>query len=250
VRLEAIADDRLPSRGPGLAENGNFVLSEFGLKIAPKAMPNKQQAVKFVQPTADLSQPNYDIKTAVDGQRPPQNNGWAIGQGTGVTHWATFEVPEPIGFEGGTILTFTLDQQFVDQKHSLGRFRISITAAAKPIGLTLPGNLTQVIATAAADRDELQRAALIEFFTSRDEEGRKRLVALANAKKPLPPDARLVELQRQLQQVSRPVPEDSKLVQLRQDLAMSKKQLENKRLTAVQDLAWALINSPAFLFNH
>jgi hypothetical protein len=26
--------------------------------------------------------------------------------------------------------------------------------------------------------------------------------------------------------------------------------LENPRLAAVQDLAWALINSPAFLFNH
>jgi hypothetical protein len=26
--------------------------------------------------------------------------------------------------------------------------------------------------------------------------------------------------------------------------------LVNPRLAAVQDLAWALINSPAFLFNH
>ena len=29
----------------------------------------------------------------------------------------------------------------------------------------------------------------------------------------------------------------------------SKKQLENRRLTATQDLTWALINSPSFLFN-
>ena len=28
------------------------------------------------------------------------------------------------------------------------------------------------------------------------------------------------------------------------------KQSENKRLTVVQDLTWALINSPGFLFNH
>ena len=26
--------------------------------------------------------------------------------------------------------------------------------------------------------------------------------------------------------------------------------IKNKRLTAAQDLAWALINNPAFLFNH
>jgi hypothetical protein len=31
---------------------------------------------------------------------------------------------------------------------------------------------------------------------------------------------------------------------------MSLAQQQNKRLAATQDLAWALINTPAFLFNH
>jgi hypothetical protein len=42
---------------------------------------------------------------------------------------------------------------------------------------------------------------------------------------------------------------DPKLVQLRKDAAQSKTQLANLRLTGVQDLTWALINTPAFLFN-
>jgi hypothetical protein len=33
-------------------------------------------------------------------------------------------------------------------------------------------------------------------------------------------------------------------------IELSHKQLANPRLTAAQDLAWALINNPAFLFNH
>jgi hypothetical protein len=34
------------------------------------------------------------------------------------------------------------------------------------------------------------------------------------------------------------------------DLKHANELLANPRLAAVQDLAWALINSPAFLFNH
>jgi hypothetical protein len=33
-------------------------------------------------------------------------------------------------------------------------------------------------------------------------------------------------------------------------VAASTRQAADRRLTAVQDLAWALINSPAFFFNH
>ena len=34
------------------------------------------------------------------------------------------------------------------------------------------------------------------------------------------------------------------------ELEQAERMVSNPRLMAVQDLAWALINSPAFLFNH
>ena len=72
---------------------------------------------------------------------------------------------------------------------------------------------------------------------------------MADAKKPLPIDPRLKELQESLKLVNRPVPLDPTLAQLRTDAEQSAKLIANERLTAAQDLTWALINSPAFLFN-
>jgi hypothetical protein len=48
----------------------------------------------------------------------------------------------------------------------------------------------------------------------------------------------------------KPIVIDPKLLQLRRDAGLSAAQIAQRRLTAAQDLTWALINSPAFLFNH
>jgi hypothetical protein len=60
----------------------------------------------------------------------------------------------------------------------------------------------------------------------------------------------LVDLEFRHAESQKPIILDAKLIQLRRDVELSKAQLTTKRLTAAQDLAWALINSPAFLFNH
>jgi hypothetical protein len=83
-----------------------------------------------------------------------------------------------------------------------------------------------------------------------DPEMQKRQAELAAARMPLPIDPKVKELQSTLAELAKPVPLDGKLAQLRLDSEQSKQQMANPRLTAAQDLAWALINSPAFLFNH
>ena len=250
VQLEALADDRLPARGPGLADNGNFVLTEFDLKVNPKGKPAERKEVKLENAEADFSQASFDVKQAVDDKKEAASNGWASSGQLGVSHWAKFEIKDPVGFEGGTVLAFTLDQRYVDKKHSLGKFRLWVTTAAKPIPLGLPPEISSALATAADQRNDEQKATLLKHFASKDEEFRKRVQAVAEAKKPLPPDAKLAELNKTLAAVSQPVATDGKILQLRSDVAQSTQQQTNMRLTMVQDLAWVLINSPAFLFNH
>ena len=49
--------------------------------------------------------------------------------------------------------------------------------------------------------------------------------------------------------VENPLPHDPQLRELERAIDLSRRQLDNQRLTVAQDIAWALINNPAFLFN-
>ena len=250
VRLEMIADPRNPQRGPGRASDGNFVLNEFQVTAAPKADPKAAKPVALQNPQADFSQEGFNVNLAVDGNLDP-NQGWAVSPATGVTHWATFETKEPAGKgkPGGTVLTFTLTHRF-NTTYLPGRFRLSVTRLARPIGLDLAEEYRSILATVPAVRTDAQRALLLTYFKAIDPEHRRRVDAVNASRAPLPPDTTLQALKNAVTEASKPVPVDPALEQLRRDLEMSVKQATVRRLTAAQDITWALINSPAFLFNH
>ena len=250
IRLEVLADDKLPSKGPGRATDGNFVLTELEVAAAPKADPKQMKPVKLQKPLASFSQAGLPVTAAIDGDRTNQGMGWAISPATGVTHWATFETAAPVGSAGGTILTIKLNHAFPGGMHTLGRFRLSVTRVAKPVGLGLPEDYRSILATAPELRTEAQRNTLVAFQRTIDPEYRKRVDALNASRGGLPTDTHLIELRNRAESASKPLPLDPRLAQLRQDVEMSIKQAIDRRLTAAQDIAWALINSPSFLFNH
>jgi hypothetical protein len=139
-----------------------------------------------------------------------EQSGWAVMPRFNQPHVATFETHEPVELPPGATLLVKLVQHFRDGTHSLGRFRLSVTDSAPPFSATaLPEDIATVVGRPAEERTAEQRERLQRYYFEQDAE-HERLVAV---------------------------------------LATARTQASQSRLTGVQDLAWALINTPAFLFN-
>ena len=252
VMLEVLADERLPGFGPGL-NSRNFVLTEIALSGTlgrkRRAPANAAGTTRFVDALATYSQDKFDVKSAIDGKRDQgQQNGWAVA-GRGGSQRAVFQLERPIGAPDGTVIKLDLVQTF-RAGFSIGKFRLWATDAKKPLSFGAPAAVAAVVRKPADQRTAADRTVLDEYQRGLDPAYLKRETALWTARLPLPIDPKLVELRQKLQSAELPVTIDPQLAQLRSDFEMSKQQTADLRLTTVQDLAWALMNSPAFLFNH
>lgn len=250
LRLEALTDKRFPKNGPGRAPDGNFVLNEIALSIAPKDKPSDIKKVELQKALADFSQENFELAKSIDGSNNKQT-GWAISPNGGATHWATYELKTPLTNTTGLILTVKLTQQFSggeDKGYTLGRFRLAGTGTKSP-GLSQSEELRAVLATAHDLRSKEQNADFEKIARANDAELAKRTKELADAKKQRPIDPQLKERQDSVKRLSEPLPGDARLTNLKRASELSTQQLEQARLIGAQDLAWALINNPAFLFN-
>jgi hypothetical protein len=136
--------------------------------------------------------------------------GWAVSPKFGEAHTAIFETKSDIAHDGGSVLTISMLQQFPDGQHLLGRFRISVTTSPRPFGAKkLPDDIAAILKKPAGERSADEAAKLATLYRSMDGE----------------------------------------LAALQAEVKRSEDQLKNQRLVGLQDLAWALINNPAFLFN-
>ena len=244
--LEVLPSADEVSFGPGRA-NGNFVLGEFAVKAGEgKAQPVNE--VEFAGALADFSQDKFEVKLAIDGKKGDANNGWAIGNQPGIPHFAAFALKKPLGDEKGTRLRIEMNQPRTGG-FSIARFRLWITTSAQPLNFGLPLAVAEAFKKPANIRTKDEQAAIAAYWNESDPDLRKLRLTLGKNQLPLAMDPGVLERRDTLATAGLPIRLDAKLVQLREDSQQSKAQLVNKRLTAAQDLTWALINTPAFLFN-
>ena len=190
VRLEVLPGDKLPAKGPGRANNGNFVLSTFAVEAKPAADEAAAAAkVSFAKATADFSQGQCDVQQAINDNPA---DFWAVVPNVGQRHVAVFEAKEPFGNDGGTKLTITLDQAYnMPEPHNLGHFRLSVTTAPAPVPLEgLPPEVAAALVADAGQRNDTQKNQIGDYFKTVDAEYVKLAKAMTDheAKAPKFPD--------------------------------------------------------------
>jgi hypothetical protein len=178
VRIEALTHSSFVKNGPGRADNGNFDFTDLRLTANRIDGQEKPDTVKLLNPKSTFDQgTNLAVKLVVDADK---KSGWAIDPQFGKDHAATFELEKPVGFEGGTILTFTLDFQG-NNRHVIGRPRISITTEPLPAALDGETQLQSLVdvfellnkTNSLSELSEEQRTALMKWFRGKDPEWQK-----------------------------------------------------------------------------
>jgi len=169
LRLEVLGDPSLPNGGPGRDPDGNFFLSDFDLETRPANGHGPPQTIIFKGAEADEAQGGYEIKRIVDKKRKPDSvQGWAIDDTLSSKvklRQAILVAENPIGFEGGTLLTIHLKHRMLHAQRNIGRFRIAVTTMAEPLKTVhLEARLRPVLDMPAVERSAEQKSQLAAAY--------------------------------------------------------------------------------------
>mgnify|MGYP006119030185 FL=1 len=122
IKLEALTHESFSVKDGFSRGNGNFVLTEIEIKKG-------REKLKVSSVTADVEQPNFPAKAAVDGD---QKTGWAVGanmpEGRKGIRRAAFVLEKPLELKGGEALEVTLHYQSPYESHNIARFGLSMAA--------------------------------------------------------------------------------------------------------------------------
>jgi len=154
-RLEALPDPSLVNSGPGRADNGNFVLTEFKVLVDEKL-------TVLTALSADYEQGGFPVANTVDGKN---ETGWAVASEFGKPHTALFEARLPAAANGAERpVTLFLEFRSPHVSHVLGKFRISATSSPVATFRTAPENIRTIAALSPDQRNDGQKKELTDYY--------------------------------------------------------------------------------------
>ena len=153
IRLRVLPHESLPKTGPGLAGNGNFVLTDAEIKVGDKV-------TRFTAAGADHSQPEFDVLNVIDDK---PTTGWAINVSDAqkkaqpelsinAPHEAVFVLSEPITkVEAALFLKHEVNKGYL-----IGRFALDVSDVAPPVNESAEINARLATAKALVEQFEAQ----------------------------------------------------------------------------------------------
>lgn len=183
IRIETIPDDRLPSRGAGRAQNGNFVLSDVRAYFAAQMELKAEHAVKLTSARSDFHQAKFPPAHVLDSDKA--KTGWAVAPRMTNVHSIEIATEQLLTVtDGEPWLQIVLDQQYGGQ-HTIGRFRVSARTGRDPRD-GVPQNILEILAVAPDGRKPEQSQSLLNWFATQHESTKTLVSQVEAAKKAAP----------------------------------------------------------------
>jgi hypothetical protein len=167
LRLEALADPKLPGQGPGRAKDGTFVLSELSIKRSDN------RPLRPAAATATFATPGFTSAAAIDGKSNAAN-GWNTLGVVGTNQALEVEIAQPAKKEAADeksaekqTIVVTL-AQLAGEDRVLGHFRLLITtepgSLSKPVIATPPAPVFAALKVDATKRSPAQVKLLADYY--------------------------------------------------------------------------------------
>lgn len=146
LRLDVHSHESLPMRGPGRCDNGNLHLSEIELQVF-EAGTQQGRTLSFKSATADFNQSAWGIERAIDAD---PKTAWGIHPAVGQSHYAVFELAEPVAMRPDTKLAISL-RQLHGGSHLIGALSLSVTAGDPSQIKAIPAEVELALQNATDD---------------------------------------------------------------------------------------------------
>ncbi|MBA2117037.1 PSD1 and planctomycete cytochrome C domain-containing protein [Bremerella alba] len=177
IRLEVMADPRLPDGGPGRAyyegREGDFFLSELSASFAGQPIKLDGASHSYGKIGIGSGSGNADAANVLDGNG---STGWSTAEREGESHQLVVNLVEPITTAGELKIELLFERHFAA---SVGRFRVSATAVDRPVSAKeMPVEVEALLVKPPEELSPQQQKQIDQYYLSVTPE-------LAEARKPI-----------------------------------------------------------------